>query len=47
MQKLTCIDKHQRSPAPLFCVGRLEQQPFTREYVVQKLRQVALTSGLG
>ena len=47
MRKLIQIDTHRHSHAPLFCIGLLEQQPFTREYVVQKLQQIAITCGLG
>ena len=47
MRKLIQIDTHRHSHAPLLCIGLLEQQPFTREYVVQKLEQIAITSGLG
>ena len=47
MRKLIQIDTHRHSHAPLFCIGLLEQQPCTREYVVQKLQQIAITCGLG
>ena len=47
MRKLIQIDTHRHSHASLFCIGLLEQQPFTREYVVQKLHQIAITCGLG
>ena len=47
MRKLIQIDTHRHSHAPPFCIGLLEQQPFTREYVVQKLQQIAITSGIG
>jgi len=47
MRKLIQIDTHRHLHAPLFCIGLLEQQPFTQEYVVQKLQQIALPSGLG
>ena len=47
MRKLIQIDTHRHLHAPLFCIGLLEQQPFTRQYVVQKLQQIAITSGLG
>ena len=47
MKQLLAIDTHRSPQAPLFCVGRIEQQPFTREYVVQKLRELGIHSGLG
>ena len=47
MRKLIQIDTHRHSHALLCCIGLLEQQPFTREYVVRKLQQIAITSGLG
>ena len=37
MRNLFAIDTHRPPSAPLSCIGRLEQQPFTREYVVQNL----------
>ena len=47
MLQLIRIDSHRSPFAPLFCVGQLEQQPFTREYVVQTLRELAIQNGLG
>ena len=47
MRNLFAVDTHRPPSAPLFCIGRLEQQPFTREYVVQNLRELAIRSGLG
>ena len=47
MKKLTCIDSHRPAHAPLFCIGPYEQRPFTREYVIQRLRELAIGAGLG
>lgn len=47
MKYLRSIDTHRPQFAPLFCVGIHEQQPFTREYVVQTLQGLAITAGLG
>ena len=38
-------DKHRPPQAPLSCVGRIAQQLFTLEYVVQKLQTVGTSSG--
>ena len=47
MKQLIARDTHRPPQAPLFCVGRIAQQPFTREYVVQKLQKIGISSGLG
>jgi len=47
MKHLGSIDTHRPQFAALFCVGLDEQQPFTREYVVQTLQGLAIASGLG
>jgi len=47
MKNLIQIDAHRPPHAPLFCIGRHQQLPFTREYVVQKLRELAIQCGLG
>ena len=47
MKQLIRIDTHRPPSAPLFCVGALEQSPFTREYVPQKLLELAIRGGLG
>ena len=47
MKRFARIDTHRPQLAPLFCVGRDEQRPLTREYVVQKLQDLAIRSGLG
>ena len=47
MKQLIVRDTHRPPQAPLFCVGRIAQQPFTREYVVQKLQTIGTSSGLG
>jgi len=38
---------HRLYQAPLFCIGSLEQEAFSREYVVHKLLVLASTAGLG
>ena len=47
MKRLARIDSHRQQLAPLFCVGRDEQRPLTREYVVRTLQDLAIRSGLG
>ena len=47
MKKLIAKDTHRPPQAPLFCVGGIAQQPFTREFVVQKLQTIGISSGLG
>lgn len=47
MKRFARIDTHRPQLAPLFCVGRDEQRPLTREYVVHKLQDLAIRSGLG
>ena len=46
MKQLRGIDTHRPATAPLFCVGRYNQGPFTREYVVTKLQHLARLAGL-
>jgi len=47
MRRLQAIDYHQPPSAPLFCIGRQQQLAFTREHVVRRLQQIAITAGLG
>ena len=47
MKHLERIDSHRPNPAPLFCVGKYDQHPLTREYVVAQLQQLASIAGLG
>jgi len=47
MRQFLAIDTHSPAHCPLFCFGQLEQQAFTREYVVQRLQQLARIAGLG
>ena len=47
MQRLRAIDTHRPEHAPLFCIGKLEQHAFTREYVVRRLQELATAVGLG
>ena len=47
MKRFLEIDRHRPAVAPLFCIGIYEQRPFTREYVVQRLREIAIQGGLG
>jgi len=47
MKQLFAVDTHRPIRAPLFCLGRAEQHPFTREYVVQKLQELGANSGCG
>jgi len=47
MKRFLTWDTHRSHEQPLFCIGRDTQQAFTRDYVVQKLQQLALQTGLG
>ena len=47
MKQLIARDTHRPPQAPLFCIGWIAQQPFTREYVVQQLQTIGISSGLG
>lgn len=47
MRTFLLIDTHRPQSSPLLCIGQLELRPFTREYVVQKLRELAIHAGLG
>ena len=47
INQLIATDTHHLPQAPLFWVGRIAQQRFTREYVVQKLQTIGISSGLG
>ena len=47
MKRLLAVDTHRQPRSPLFCVGRREQLPFTRQHVVQKLQELGISSGLG
>ena len=46
MTRLEAIDYHQPPSSPLFCIGRDQQQAFTREHVVRSLQRLALAAGL-
>jgi len=41
------MDTHHLKTSPLFCVGRREQLPFTRQDFVEKLQELGTTTGLG
>jgi len=47
MEQFLAHDTHRRQYASLFCIGTLEQQAFTRQYVVHMLQGLAVTPGLG
>jgi len=47
MRQFLAVDTHRAADSPLFCMGQLEQQAFTREFVVKRLQQLARTAGLG
>ena len=47
MKGLIEIDTHRPLLASLFCIGKYDQRPFSREYVVQKLQTLAIFAGLG
>jgi len=47
MKQLMDIDIHRPRLAPLFCIGHEDQLPFSREYVVQKLKELAAKANLG
>ena len=47
MKGLQATDTHRPQWAPLFCIGKAEQLPFTWEHVVQKLQTLATTAGMG
>jgi len=47
MRPFLNIDTHRAQHAPLFCIGQSGQQAFTREYVVQRLQNLASIAGLG
>jgi len=46
MQQFYSVDTHRPHYAPLFCIGRNKRNAFTREYVVQRLQQLARGAGL-
>ena len=46
MKEFLARDTHRPQHAPLFCIGKDEQQAFTREYVIQILQQRARAAGL-
>ena len=46
MRKLQAIDSHCPPHAPLFCVGKHDPYSFLREYIVQRLQELAATAGL-
>ena len=47
MEEYLARDTHRPHQAPLFCIGILEQEAFSREYVVHKLQALASIAGLG
>ena len=47
MNQFNARDTHCPPQGPCFCVGRIAQQLFTQEYVVQKLQTIGVSSGLG
>jgi len=47
MRQLIRIDSPRAPFAPLFCLGKQDILPFTREYVVQKLQSLVVRCGLG
>jgi len=47
IRQFIAVVTHRPAHSPLFCIGQLEQHAFTREYVVQRLEQMACTAGLG
>jgi len=47
MEEYLTRDTHWPYQAPLFYIDSLEQQAFSREYVVYKLQGLASTAGLG
>ena len=47
MKQLLRMDTHRPPHSPLFCIGTHEQLPFTREYVVRRLQELAIEAGLG
>ena len=46
MTQFLAIDTHRPPNAPLFCVGRENQYPFTREYVIRILQERATRASL-
>jgi len=46
MTRLQGVDHHRPQSAPLFCIGRDQQQAFTREHVVRNLQRLATSAGL-
>jgi len=47
MKQSLARDTHRAPHEPIFCIGRYEQRALTREYIVLKLQQLAITAGLG
>ncbi|KAG0644753.1 hypothetical protein HOY80DRAFT_878091, partial [Tuber brumale] len=47
MKRLQVTDYHRPPHSPLFCIGRHQQQAFTREHVVKSLQDLAILAGLG
>ena len=47
MERLQATDTHRPQHAPRFCIGQHEQKAFTREYVVQKLQELAIIAEHG
>ena len=46
MTQFLAMDPHRPQNTPLFCVGKQDQYPFTRGYVVRILRERATRAGL-
>jgi len=46
MKRLQTTDHHRSPASPLFCIGRYQQQAFTRQHVVKSLQALAITAGL-
>jgi len=47
MTPFLAADTHRHQLSPLFCISQVVQLPFTREYVVERLQQLAIAAGLG
>ena len=47
MKRFLASHTHQPVHSPLFCIGKYKQLPFTREYVVNQLPELASGAGSG
>ena len=47
MKRFLASDTHRPVHSPLFFIGKYKQLPFTREYVVNQLQELARGAGLG